>query len=400
MPETLALGMLSLGTWLLTYLVHSTVLLGGAWVLTRLRGLRPETHEVIWKTAVLAGIVTSLVAAPAPTPEGVLRRVEALAWTDERAPEGATVHFRARVVEAGAAGGGPAKSGGLRAALALLWGLGAIGGLAGLSGRHGSVRALRRTLRPASRRAVAHLDSLTASWPRARRPTLWTSDAVDSPCVLPGGAIVLSDRCDHDLTDEEMRAVLAHEAAHVRRHDALWSAVMRLAGVVLWVQPLNRVATRSAEQAAELACDDFALTSTGERRGLASSISRIAHWSFVGRTAPGVPMIGGGRRLSERVRRILDDRPVTIEPRWLRPALLALLVLPMHWLPAVTKEPVLHATFIVEKDVRTERGFRGDPAAPAIEIVRMQRTGTRARGVTDTVLRVGTRAPEPLLSGS
>ena len=48
--------------WLLTYGVHSTVLLGGAWFLTTRRFVRSErVRETIWKTAVVGGVLTALV---------------------------------------------------------------------------------------------------------------------------------------------------------------------------------------------------------------------------------------------------------------------------------------------------------------------------------------------------
>jgi len=59
MPEALASGTAVLAGWLLTYLLHSTALIVGAWLLTRLVSLRPPTRDVLWKTALIAGVVTS-----------------------------------------------------------------------------------------------------------------------------------------------------------------------------------------------------------------------------------------------------------------------------------------------------------------------------------------------------
>ena len=48
----------SLFAWLLTYLIHSTVLLGGAWLVTRRRRLEPAVTDLLWKVALLASLVT------------------------------------------------------------------------------------------------------------------------------------------------------------------------------------------------------------------------------------------------------------------------------------------------------------------------------------------------------
>src|SRR6267378_5664840 len=47
--------------WLLTYLIHSTVLLGLAWLVTRRRRLEPAAADLLWKVALIAGLVTGTV---------------------------------------------------------------------------------------------------------------------------------------------------------------------------------------------------------------------------------------------------------------------------------------------------------------------------------------------------
>src|SRR5438067_998251 len=51
----------SLLAWLLTYLIHSTVLLGVAWLVTRRRRLEPAASDVLWKVALLAGLLTGTI---------------------------------------------------------------------------------------------------------------------------------------------------------------------------------------------------------------------------------------------------------------------------------------------------------------------------------------------------
>src|SRR5256885_1274990 len=51
----------TLFAWLLTYLIHSTVLLGVAWLVTRPRRLEPAARELLWKVALVAGLVTGTI---------------------------------------------------------------------------------------------------------------------------------------------------------------------------------------------------------------------------------------------------------------------------------------------------------------------------------------------------
>src|SRR5437899_11082164 len=46
--------------WLLTYLIHSSVLLGVAWLVTRRRRLEPAASDLLWKVALLASLMTTI----------------------------------------------------------------------------------------------------------------------------------------------------------------------------------------------------------------------------------------------------------------------------------------------------------------------------------------------------
>ena len=47
--------------WLLTYLIHSTALLTLAWALTRARSWSPASAPLLWKTALIGGMLTATV---------------------------------------------------------------------------------------------------------------------------------------------------------------------------------------------------------------------------------------------------------------------------------------------------------------------------------------------------
>ena len=51
--ETLVLA------WIVTYLLHSTILVLGAWLLERRWADRPERMSGVWKTALVGGLLTA-----------------------------------------------------------------------------------------------------------------------------------------------------------------------------------------------------------------------------------------------------------------------------------------------------------------------------------------------------
>jgi hypothetical protein len=398
MPDLLQAPLGAAAGWLLTYLLHSSILIAGAWLVTRLLGSRPATREVVWRVALLGGIVTatgSAVSQARAVPSvravpgvpgtvayrqfetrvagrlddaapGNLRtfRVRALALESEDvggivaagAPE--SVRRRAllgrvpvaaaecRMALRGAPSMAPGwiervdrQCGGATARwyhlLVVAWLAGAgLASLALLRGRL-ALRNVEATLEEAGERAERSLAGMRAG----RRVRLVGSDALSAPCVLPGRRIGLPVRCEAELTDAELRAVLAHELAHVDRHDVAWSGFLRVVGAVLWIQPLNRLAIRGALGAAEEICDDWALTRTGERVGLATSISRVAAWVAEGMSDPVPVSMVGGREgpVTARVRRILGVSRAA-EPRWLGLVAAVVIAAPLVWVPAVAPQ--------------------------------------------------------------
>jgi len=68
------------------------------------------------------------------------------------------------------------------------------------------------------------------------------------------------------LNAQEIRLALAHELAHLKRHDLAWNALTALVNVVLYFHPLAWLAHRSSRQEQEMACDELVVTRLGIER--------------------------------------------------------------------------------------------------------------------------------------
>jgi hypothetical protein len=417
MPDLLQAPLGAAAGWLLTYLLHSSVLIAGAWLVTRRLRSRPATREVVWRVALLGGIVTatgSAVSQARAVPEARVVSGVRVASLDA-ATSGSLRTFRVRALalegenESGFVAAGGLEAVRRRALLGRVPGVTAecrvalrgappmapgwiervdrqCGGNAGrwydllvvawLAGAGLASFALLRarlalrdveaTLEEAGQRA----EGLLAGMRAGRRVRLVGSDALCAPCVLPGRRIGLPARCEAELTDAELRAVLAHELAHVDRRDVAWSGLLRAVGAVLWIQPLNRLAIRGALGAAEEICDDWALTHTGERVGLATSIARVAAWVAEGMADP-VPVSMVGRRdgpVAARVRRILGASRAA-EPRWLGLVAAAVVAAPLVWVPAVApRDQGVRTLWIRERIVSGSSIELGRPIAGPTEV--------------------------------
>ena len=113
-------------------------------------------------------------------------------------------------------------------------------------------------------------------------------------------------------------AVLAHEAAHVRRRDPLVSFVARVNRCLFWFNPVAWWLERALTANAEHACDEAGIRAVGESRryagvllDMAASVRRHhgrVNWQGVG--------VNGGGLLGRRIDRILSGDAVDAVPRW------------------------------------------------------------------------------------
>jgi TonB family protein len=76
-------------------------------------------------------------------------------------------------------------------------------------------------------------------------------------------AIILPEAA-HEWSQRQLEFVLAHELAHVRRHDCLTQVLAQLACTLFWFHPLVWIAAAQMRKERECACDDVVL-SVGHR---------------------------------------------------------------------------------------------------------------------------------------
>ncbi len=107
----------------------------------------------------------------------------------------------------------------------------------------------------------------------------------------------------------QLRGVLLHELAHLRRRDPLTMLVARLAAAVHWFNPLAWVALRALRAEQERACDDTVLRHGIVPSTYASQLLAIAtdHRSPWRETATALAM-ARPHRIAERIRSVLDGR--------------------------------------------------------------------------------------------
>ena len=163
----------------------------------------------------------------------------------------------------------------------------------------GRRRVIRRGPAPALLREILG--------PAADRVTLSCSRTLRVPIAF-AREICVPVRALRALPHDELRALLAHEAAHVVRRDAAWLAIAAAVRALGWWQPLNLVAAARLRLAMELCCDERAAAQPHERAALARCLITVAEWSV--EEYPGfAAMASRGSALRRRLETLLDDAP-------------------------------------------------------------------------------------------
>ena len=360
LPEAVESVIAAGASWLLTYLIHSTILLGAAWLLDRRPAVsaNPRLRSWLWTAAVVGGVVTATVSGLGGRASPVdLTVTEAEKAVLELYGARGTADTPSRAAGPGArsAGGASASRAPLRAARLMspspaeltsptAW-LRAAGhdwpymlflAFAAAATSVLAVRAwrLRRFLRRlGGRRTVASgpmrdiLDELTRDRAEARAVSVSRSRALVSPVTLPGGEICVPDRVADGLEEGELRALLAHELAHLRRGDPALLLALAALEALLAVQPLNRLARLRLVAAIESRTDER-VRRQGLGAELASTLVTVGRWMRGGR--PKGPVAGLAREsgLETRVRSLLagPDVPAETSARVVPLAMGALLV--------------------------------------------------------------------------
>jgi TonB family protein len=149
-----------------------------------------------------------------------------------------------------------------------------------------------------------------------------TFDADDTWILLPPGWRLWSQ--------SKLRAVLAHEMAHVRRDDAGTLFLASLATCLFWFNPLSWFLQRQLSALAEEACDEAVVSHESSPVEYANYLIDFA--SDV--KLAGAIAITGNSRLKRRIERLFAETPNLYKGRKLISALAIMLFVPALYLAA------------------------------------------------------------------
>lgn len=159
-----------------------------------------------------------------------------------------------------------------------------------------------------------------------RYPVYLVAEGLPSPCLfgLLRPAIYLTPAA---ASPDRLRHVLAHETAHARHLDPLWSLLRCVCLAVYWFDPLVWAAAAVSKTDGELACDEAAIRALGEAQRIPYGRTLLSLIPV--RKGPGAPLLSattmtaGKRQLKDRITRIARGNQTRAAALFLALALVA-----------------------------------------------------------------------------
>ncbi|HET9266873.1 MAG TPA: M56 family metallopeptidase, partial [Vicinamibacterales bacterium] len=141
----------------------------------------------------------------------------------------------------------------------------------------------------------------------ARAVRVVQSTAVQVPAVVGWlrPVILLPVRALTGLSAPHLDAILAHELAHVRRHDFAANLLQTAAEILLFYHPACWWISRRVRAERELCCDDIAVSMCGDRLLYATALADLESL----RAEPALALAATDGPLLQRVRRLLAPAP-------------------------------------------------------------------------------------------
>src|SRR5688572_4679718 len=324
-------------SWLLTYAIHSTILLAVAAVVAWRFADQHAWLDLIWKVALIGPLVTaSLHCDPIACPVGgrwAMPDMTAVSGTPEAAtappgeppitqPISVERVTSSPVSDRSAESDRAIPSSEARSTLsppmfrswpsiaAVTWLIIAVVALVRYAVRlRGVYRALGSGAPLTTPELLDTIEGLRRGANQRRPIRLTTNATCPVPLALGGRHIVLPERFLEELEPEQQRAALAHELAHVARRDPEWRIAVDILERALFFQPLNRLARTRLCDAAEFLCDEWAVQHTQSPLAMARCLSVVASWWSPADELPaGVSaMARSDSAMVRRVTRILNE---------------------------------------------------------------------------------------------
>lgn len=142
-----------------------------------------------------------------------------------------------------------------------------------------------------------------------RRLRLTQSDTITSPMAIGLSQICLPSDLWLQVDEEQMTAIIAHELAHISRVDPIWLFFWHLMSIVFFFQPFNKLTQLSFQSRAEFLADAMAVRQTKDPVAMVNSLitaAQLANRPTL--SALSAPLIGHNATIVARSKMLLSEK--------------------------------------------------------------------------------------------
>ena len=193
-----------------------------------------------------------------------------------------------------------------------VWALLAVSGIARIGLGLLQLRKVRQQCEPVNMDALpADVGEMLQSFQGVRRVTLLQAPDFHTPKAVGffSPAIIVPKWLLAEGTAGQIKHVLLHELAHLRRRDDWTNLLQQAVKALFFFHPAIWWMERELSLSREQACDDAVLEQTADAHDYARSLALVAEKSFLRRQiALAQAVIGRAHQLTVRVTRILDPK--------------------------------------------------------------------------------------------
>jgi TonB family protein len=230
------------------------------------------------------------------------------------------------------------------------------------------VSSLRRRGTPAEASILTTVSNLATRLGIARRVSVLMTSVADGPSVVGWirPVVLLPSATLLGLTPEQLEAVLAHELAHIRRHDYIVNVMQILLETLLFYHPAVWWISARIRDERELCCDDLAVSSCGDALCYARALTKLERLRVA---APQLAMAGTGGPLLYRIQRLIGAKKQEYGPSKL-PGIVALslglacFAINVHWAKGQSQDQPKAGRYVFIND---GRGYEQDAAGVTVD---------------------------------
>ena len=191
----------------------------------------------------------------------------------------------------------------------------------------------RRKLQPLPAQLEPRIDALGERMKLDRPIRICLSDRVKQAmavgCLRP--MIILPMAMITHMPAELLEAIIAHELAHIRRHDLWVNLLQRMAEILFFFHPAIWLISKSLRRERELCCDEMAARAIGERATYAEALEKVSRAILYTKEPAFAAAVGQRKKtVLSRVQHVLG---LTAAPSHTGQAVMVILILALVVLP-------------------------------------------------------------------